>query len=157
MKSFAAWGLTILAMAIITTVAEMLLPKGKTKNVIRSVVATVTVLTIITPIPSLIKGEFLSFDFETGGVTTDASYLEYVDGLKKSTIEKSVTDYLEEHGYNGIKVKVELQGEWGIKSVTIDFSQSGITDKDAHIHKSEIIKLVADRLQIDEEAIMTYG
>lgn len=157
MNSFAAWGLTVLALAIVTTIAEMLLPKGKTKTVIRSVVATVTVLAVITPIPSLIKGEIFNFDFETGGVETDTSYLEYIDGLKKTAIEKSVTDYLKTEGYEGIKVKVELDGEWTVKSATVDFSQSGITDKHEHIYKSEIIKLVAGRLQIGEEAIMTYG
>ncbi len=157
MNSFASWGLTVLALAIITTIAEMLLPKGKTKNVIRSVVATITVLAVITPLPSLIKGEVFDFDFSSGGVQTDREYLEYIDGLKKSAIEKSVTDYLESEGYKGILVDVELDGEWNVKSATVDFSQNGITDKDEHINKSEIIKLIAERLQIGEEAIMTYG
>ncbi|MCH5350450.1 MAG: hypothetical protein J1F39_00580 [Clostridiales bacterium] len=157
MNSFAAWGLTILALAIVTTVAEMLLPKGKTKTVIRSVVATVTVLAVITPIPSLIKGEMFSFDFESGAVETDEDYLSYVDGMKKTAIEKSVTGYLEDKGYRGIKVSVELDGVWRVKSASLDFSQSGITDKDSHIHKNEVIKLVAECLQLNEEAIMTYG
>ena len=157
MNSLAAWGLTVLALAIITTIGEMLLPKGKTKTVIRSVVATVTVLAIITPIPSLIKGEMFAFDFESGSANLDDNYLSYVDGIKKSTIEKSVSDYLEKNGYGGITIKVELEGEWSVKSASIDFSQSGITDKDSHIHKNEVIKLVADYLQLSEEAIMTYG
>ena len=82
MNSFAAWGLTILGLAVVTTIAEMLLPKGKTRNVIRSVAATIAVLVIVTPLPSLLKSGF-KFEFPDGSVQMDDEYLEYTDGLKR--------------------------------------------------------------------------
>lgn len=157
MTAFAGWGLTLLGLAIVTTVAEMLLPHGKTKSAVRYVVAVVAALVIITPIPSMLKhGINFDFDFGTGSVT-DTEYLEYVDGLKEKLIENSVVRYVESKGVSGLIVAVELDGEFNVKSASIDFSKTVMTGNDEHINKSEIIRLVADYLRIGEEAIMTYG
>lgn len=157
MSAFAGWGLSILGIAIIATIAEMLLPQGKMKSAIRYVVATVTALVIVTPIPSLLKNGF-DFDFAFDGeAVTDAEYIEYVDGVKKRLIESSAEEYLESLGYRGIKITVELDGEWNVGSTSIDFSKTVMTGNGEHINKSEIIRLVADYLRIGEEAIMTYG
>ena len=156
MNSFAAWGLTILGLAVITTVAEMLLPSGKTRNVIRSVAATIAVLAIVTPLPNLLKYGF-SFDFTADSVVVDTDYIDYTDGLKANIVSNSAVEYLRSKGFEGgIEVTVELDG-WSVKSATINFSDIGMTENGEHINKKEIIKLVADYLRIGEEAIMSYG
>ncbi|MCH5165749.1 MAG: stage III sporulation protein AF [Clostridiales bacterium] len=156
MSSFAAWGLTILGLAVVTTVAEMLLPQGKTKKVIRSVTATVAVLVIVTPLPSLFKSGF-NFDFEKDAVQIDDKYLEYTEKLKSELYCSAAKKYLAEKGYaTDFEMSVTLDG-WNVKSVTLNFSDFGMTDNAEHIHKSEIIKLVADYFGIGEEAIMSYG
>ena len=156
MNSFAAWGLTILGLAVVTTIAEMLLPKGKTRNVIRSVAATIAVLVIVPPLPSLLKSGF-KFEFPDGSVQMDDEYLEYTDGLKRKTVERAAIAYLAEKGYKeGFTLTVELDG-WSVKSATLNFSDLGMPENTEHINKSEIIKLVADYFGIGEEAIMSYG
>lgn len=156
MNSFAAWGLTILGLAVVTTIAEMLLPKGKTRNVIRSVAATVAVFVIVTPLPNLLKSG-LDFEFPSDSVELDGEYLEYTDGFKRKTVERAAMAYLAEKGYtDGFTLTVELDG-WSVKSATLNFSDSGMPENTEHIHKSEIIKLVADYFGIGEEAIMSYG
>ena len=149
MSAFAAWGLTVLGLAIVTTVAEMLLPQGKTRKVIRSVFATVAVLVIITPIPKLLKS---GVDFET-----DDKYMEYISGIKRDLVLDTAYKYLKEKGLDGVcKLDVQLDG-WSVKSVTVEFLKTGITENGAHINKSEIIGLIADYFGIGEEAVMTYG
>lgn len=157
MSGFAAWGLTLLGLAVVTTIAEMLLPQGKTRKVIRSVAATIAVLVIVTPLPNLIKNGF-DFDFSAGeGVVTDDKYLEYVDGLKSDIIEQAVMSYLKSEGYtDGFTVDVKMDG-WQAKSATVNFFNSGITEEGKHINKSEIIRLIAEYLRIGEEAVMAYG
>ena len=156
MSSFAAWGITILALAVISTVAEMLLPKGKTRNVIRSVTASVAVLAISTPIPGLLKNGF-KFDFSADEVEIDGGYLQYVDGVKEEMLVNSVKNYLSTKGLKSdFVIKLEVDG-WTVKSATVNFSQSVITGGDEHINKSEIIKSIADFFGIDEEAVMSYG
>ena len=158
MSSFAAWGLTILGLAVTTTLAEMLLPQGRTRKVIRSVIATVTVLIIVTPLPKMLSGGF-NFDFSSGdGIPTDSAYIQYVDDAKRGMIERSAEEYVKQSGLGEVRVTVELDDSgYGVKAASIKFDESGITENGEHIHKSEIIKLVAEYLRLSEEAIMTYG
>lgn len=156
MSSFAAWGLAVLGLAVITTVAEMLLPSGKTRNCIRSVAATLAVLVMVMPLPSLIDNGF-SFDFYGAAVETDGAYIAATEQLKCDIAQNAVREYLKQKGLNGdYSVKVYMQG-YAVKSVTVDFSEFGITQKPEHINKSEIIKSIADYFGIDEEAVMSYG
>ena len=156
MSSFAAWGLTILGIAVITTIAEMFLPQGKTKKVIRSVFAVVTVLAIITPLPTLLKNGF-GGSFGEEGVQTDEKYLQYVEDAKKQMLIDSAKKHLKENGISGgYSLDLEADG-WVVKSVKIKFDEPGITEKGEHINKNEIIKLVADFFDIGREAIMTDG
>lgn len=156
MSYFAAWGLTLLGIAVITTVAEMLLPNGKTRKVICSVAATVAVLVIITPIPNLLKNGF-SVDFDWADVPTDEAYLSYVDGYKSNVMENAAKQYLASKGYNDeLEIEVELDG-FEVRSARVNFVESIITDDNSHIHKKEIIKLIAEFFGIGEEAVMYYG
>lgn len=155
MSSFAAWGLTILGLAVVTTVAEMLLPQGKTRNVIRSVAATIAVLVIVTPLPGLFKNG-LDFDFSDGSVEIDENYLDYIEQKKCETVSEAAQKYLEQNGYSGIRISVELDG-FRVKSAVANFVDSGITGDGAHINKSEIKRLLAEYFGIDKEAVMAYG
>lgn len=157
MSGFLAWGLTLLGLAIVTTVAEMLLPQGKTRKVIRSVAATIAVFVIVTPLPNLLKSGF-DFDLSlSDGVVTDEKYLTHVEGLKSDIIENALLEHLKTKGISGgFTVDVDLDG-WQAKSATVNFSDFGITENGEHINKSEIIRLIAEYLRIGEEAVMAYG
>ncbi len=156
MNSFAAWGLTVLGLAITISIAEMLLPQGKMRKVIRSVFATVTALVIVTPLPSLLNTDF-DLDFGMDDIVVDSDYLEYTNGVKAALVAASVNDKLKAAGYIGVSVEVSLDDGWNVHSATVKFSNSSMTEDGEHINKSEIIGLIADYLRIGEEAIMTYG
>lgn len=156
MSGFAAWGLTLLGLAVITTVAEMLLPKGKTRKAICSVSATIAVLVMITPLPELIKNGF-DFDFGSDVVAIDENYIEYIDGVKADMLCSAAKKYIKAQGYEqNFTLEVELDG-WDVKSARIKFYDFGMTGEDKHIYKSEIIKLIAEYFGIGEEAVMAYG
>ncbi len=156
MNAFAAWGLTILGLAIITTIAEMLLPQGKTRNVIRSVAATVATLVIVTPLPSLLRSGF-DFEFSGDEVTVDSDYLAYIDGVKANTFASAAKEYLKSKGLDGdYKIEVTVDGFY-VKSVKVNFADSIMNGNITNINKSEIIKSIADYFDIDEEAVMAYG
>ncbi|MCH5160503.1 MAG: hypothetical protein J1G04_00580 [Clostridiales bacterium] len=164
MSSFASWGLTILGLAVVMTIAEMLLPSGKLKRVIRSVFATITALCIITPIPTLLKSLGAKIDgitFDKDIDITDSEYLDYIDGRKKSIIERGAIEYLATKGIEGVNIEVELDSSgYGVKCARVDFSKFpniGITQDGEHINKSEIILLIAEYFGVGKEAIMTYG
>ncbi len=156
MNSFAAWGLTVLGLATVTTVAEMLLPRGKMRKAIGSVFATVTVFVIITPIPNLIKNG-INFDFATDSVETDGGYIDYMNDVRGAMFADSCTKYLESKGYSeGYEISVESD-VYNVKKVRVDFVDSGMTENGGHINKSEIVALIAEYFGIGKEAVMTYG
>ncbi|MCH5162987.1 MAG: stage III sporulation protein AF [Clostridiales bacterium] len=156
MSSFSAWGLTILGLAIVTTVAEMLLPHGKMRKVISSVFATITVFVIITPIPNLLKNG-VDFDFAADTVQTDDGYLDYIESVRAQMFADSCTEYLKSNGYSdGFTISVESKG-YTVKKVRVDFVHSGMTENGEHINKSELIGLIADYFGIGKEAVMSYG
>ena len=155
MSSFAAWGLTLLGLAVICTIAEMLLPQGKTRSVIRSVMATVAVFVIVTPLPGLIKNGF-DFDFTEDTVNIDTDYIKYTDLLRGQEFAAAAEQYLKQNGYEGVAVTVEMNG-YKVKSVTAKISNSSIMQNGTHINNSEITKLLAEYFGIEKEAVMAYG
>lgn len=157
MTAFAAWGLCLLGIAVITTVSEMLLPSGRLQKVIRSVTATVALLAVVTPMPQLFKSWGISVDGGQSAVTTDGEYIEYVNGLTADIIAKNASEYIRSLGYGEqFTLSVTLDG-YRVKSARVDFSENGITGDNAHIHKKEIVKSVAEYFSIDVEAVMSYG
>ncbi|MDE5593896.1 MAG: stage III sporulation protein AF, partial [Clostridiales bacterium] len=155
MSSFAAWWLTLLGLAVICTVAEMLLPQGKTRGVIRSVMATLAVLVIVTPLPNLIKNGF-DFDFTADTVKLDAEYIKYSDDKRGEYVARAAELYLKQNGYDGIDVSVQMDG-YKVKSVTAKISDSSIMQNGEHINNSEIKKMLAEYFGIEKEAVMAYG
>lgn len=156
MSGFAAWGLSILGLAVITTVAEMLLPSGKMRKIICTVSATIAVLVIVAPLPGLIKNGF-DADFDFSDVPADEAYLQYVESQKAELLAREAERYVKSNGYDDIIiVKVETDG-FAVKSASVNFVELIMSGNDAHIHKSEIIKLVAGYFGIGEEAVMSYG
>ncbi len=156
MNSFAAWGLTVLGLATVTTVAEMLLPRGKMRKALCSVFATVTVFVIITPIPNLVKNG-VNFDFSSDTVKTDEKYLDYVNDVRGEMLARSCEEYLKNKGYSaGYAIKVESDG-YSVKKVSVDFVDSGMNGNVGNINKNEIVTLIAEYFGIGKEAVMTYG
>ena len=155
MSFFAAWGLTLLGLAVICTIAEMLLPHGKTRGVIRSVMATIAVLVIVTPLPNLINNGF-DFDFTADTVNLDTSYIDYSEKKRGEYLATAAQSYLSHNGFDGVEVSVAMDG-YNVESVFYKITKSGMKPNDAHINKIEIEKLLAEYFGIEKEAVMTYG
>ena len=155
MSSFAAWGLTLLGLAVIYTIAEMLLPHGKTRGVIRSVMATIAVLVIVTPLPNLINNGF-DFDFTSDTVSIDEDYIKFSEQKRGEYLATAAQSYLSVSGYDGVDISVTMDG-YNVKSVYYKISKTGIKPNDTHINKNEIEKLLAEYFGIEKEAVMTYG
>lgn len=154
MSSFAAWGLTILGLAVITTIAEMLLPNGKTRKVIRSVMATLSVSAMVMPLPDLLR-RGVDFDFLSHSASPDGRYIAYTEQLKCDYAANAAQSYLDGKGINSVSLTVEMKG-YSVKFVRAKIVDSGITQNGEHINRSEITGLIAEFFGIGEEAVMVY-
>ena len=118
--------------------------KSRLKNIIRSVFATVSVLVIITPIPSIIDNGFdISFSDMIGGIELDESFLEYADKMKIDTLKNAIESALDNDGISGVKIELSARVETNeiiVERVIVDLSDSVIKDNLANINKYEFIK-----------------
>ena len=161
MKAIGAWILTILAVAVIGAVIDLVLPGGRMNKFVKSVFGAVTVLLIVLPLPNLVKngcsvGEFLP----NNSVEIQEDYLEYVSNIKKNSLIKGLCAALTEDGIT--LGDVELDGDFSgstpeITAVKINLSQVVIVGQSQHINMNELIRSkVSQYLAVDKGVIYFY-
>ena len=131
MTFISGWIMSILGIVVLGTTVDLLMTKSRMKNIIRSVFATVSVLVIITPLPSLIRN----------GV--DISFSDMLGQMKIHTMKAAIESALENDGISGVKVELTAEvhdNEITVQRVVIDLSDSVIKDNLANINKYEFIK-----------------
>lgn len=144
MTFISGWIMSILGIVVLGTTVDLLMTKSRMKNIIRSVFATVSVLVIITPLPSLIRnGVDISFSDMLGQIELDTNFLDYADKMKINTMKAAIESALENDGISGVKVELTAEvhdNEITVQRVVIDLSDSVIKDNLANINKYEFIK-----------------
>ena len=87
MTFISGWIMSILGIVVLGTTVDLLMTKSRMKNIIRSVFATVSVLVIITPLPSLIRnGVDISFSDMLGQIELDNTFLDSYVYMKIHTM-----------------------------------------------------------------------
>lgn len=93
-----SWGQGIILAVIISTIIEMILPEGKIKKYVRTIIGTYIVFVVISPIISKITGKEIKLDLFDYTTTTQAyniasidtnAYIEstYINNLKSKIIQ----------------------------------------------------------------------
>lgn len=163
MNMFAAWILSILAIVVVGTIVDLLMSNSKMHKFIRSIFATITVLVIITPLPSLIKNGFKpDGDFILGGdIKLDESYLNYINKNKIKKMETATIAAFEKDGLQFVQVAITAnfdKNEINIVQVIINLEKLVIDKKYEHINKYELVKeLVRKYLLVKEDKIIING
>ncbi len=159
----AKWILNILGAIIIAYIVDLLLTNTKLQKAVRYVLSTITLLIIVTPISSLIKGDGFNanIDFNYQPVIDD-KYLNYVMEKKFEILSSNAEKILEEKGVANAKVDIEgsvnEKGEVNIEMVKINLSESVIDEKIQHINSNDFVKeVVLGYLLVEESAIVCYG
>lgn len=144
MSFITAWIMSILGIVVLGTVVDLLLTKSRLKNFIRSIFATVSILVIITPLPSLVKNGFnIDFSDIQGEIQLDDNFLDYAQKLKIKALEKSMVSAFDQEGISGLIIQVTAVvngNEIEVKRVTIDLRNSVINENLTNINKYEFIK-----------------
>ena len=162
MNAISAWIMSILGIVIIGTLIDLILPSGRIGKYIKSIFATVTVLVIVLPIPSLIKN---NFKIENGNLITpefilDENYIDYANKIKMQYLAKGVETVLAEDGLRNVKVTIDGTSDKNniiIKSVTVNLKNLVIDEDKQHINKYELIReSVTKYLNVEKDAVIIY-
>lgn len=153
MSAFSAWAIAILGVVIIGITVDLLMPSGKMEKPIRSFFAALTLLIIITPLPSLINNGFnVDIDF-SGQSYYDTEYLDYVNGLKADYAANSMQQTLKSKGYSGFTCAVKLKDNLEIESISIKIDANGIYCNGEHINRQVLTNAIAEIFSISEDSI----
>ena len=163
MSALSAWITAIFVAVIVTIGAELLFSDTRMSKFIRSVTATVTLLIIVMPLPSLIKSGFSgtgdnAFEYNP---TLDERFIEFVAGKRLAAVESSLETELEEAGISGAKAEISgktVNGETEIVQVKINLTDSVIDEKLGHINMNELAVTTACKyLGVEKSKVIAYG
>lgn len=144
MNFITAWILSILGIVVMGTVVDLLLTKSRLKNFIRSVFATVSILVIITPLPSIVKNGFnIELSDFSEEVRIDEDFVNFAERQKITTLEEAMKAAFAQEGMEGLSITLDASfanGNIRVKRVTVDLSNSVIKENLANINKYEFIK-----------------
>lgn len=160
--SFGVYILSIVGAVVLTSVADIIMPEGKTSKYVKNALSIFLVLIIISPISQMLSGG-VNFDnfFETDNIQTDYSFILKLNEQKAEALEQNTKSHLKQAGYENITVNILYTGNTeGIKVdyVHLDLTKFEFNANDEHIHIIDnIIKCVSVFLNISKEKIYTYG
>lgn len=161
MNVFAGWILSILGVAILGSVIDLVLPSGRMNKYIKSVFASVGVLILVLPLPNLFKNGCRT-DYKLGDdILLQENYLQSVAEIKKQAIVKGLKESLQADGITLGEVNIE--GDFSgsvpvIYEVKINLSQVVMDGQTEHINKYQpIAEKVSAALAIDKECVHFYG
>lgn len=146
-----SWAQRIIIVIIICTVIEMILPEGKNKKYIKTVIGIYVVFTIISPIITNLNNDqidlnkYLKIDnniaIETSTIIDTNTYIEEV---YKEKLKKDIKSKIEEMNYkvNKIDLKIETENEekYGeILEINLRISKQKEQEKTSNIQIEKII------------------
>lgn len=155
----------VVAISLLTVVAELILQEGEMKKYIIGIVRLALVSAVVV---SLIQGIFSLqvtntdiYESNLSVVTDNFGTIEYISSVRNELYEKKLSDDFLQLGISGVKVHIVCYYDgnaYRTSSVTVDFSGTGISEETANILSIEEIKeIVMARVDIAEEAIKIYG
>lgn len=136
-----AWIMSIVGVAVLTLLVDILVPEGETSKYIKSVFAILTVLIIASPLPKLFSSEFVFEDFfgETEAAYVDYDYAERLNERRIEFLENKVAEVLSDKKFE-CRVTIDARFDKGkmiIERIKIKTQKSVIVGTEANI---DIIK-----------------
>ena len=155
-----SWVMSILAVVALSVCADLLLGGRRIGKFVKSVFASLTILIIVSPLPSLLNAElnvdgFLFYE----NVQIDEGFIQYSSSQKASVLERALADELDNHGYKQVTVSIEGQfdSEIKISFVSVNLRNLVMDEKVAHINKYDAITAIASEfLDVNKGVIVVY-
>ncbi len=147
--------ISVLVVAVVLTVAELIIPSGKLKNTVTVVLSIVFLAIMIKPIANLDVENLFDLS-KIEDFSEDNAVSAYVETNLKSYYEKSIIKELLLNELVAEKVNVELCNTQ-ITKVEIYLSNLVIDENYGHINISVIESYISEKLSIDSDILTVYA
>lgn len=154
MKSYI---ISIVSVAILIALAELILPQGRLKNVVNTVFSLFLLIVIIKPLNSIEESSIPTFNQEDVAKTIDVSYVyDYFDSKAEDYYASYYKNILFENDLIAESVIVKIN-DMKIEKIKIFLSNLVIPEENVHINNNVISLYVAEILGIEAEKVEIYA
>lgn len=160
MITISSWILSICGIVVVGLLAEIVLPSGKTNKLIKSVLALLSISTIIYPLKQI---DFENFDINNlfdSQIKIDSEFVENRNNEKIKEIEIKIENDLLDNGYTCVDIEIlgcYKKEKLLIENVYVDLSDLVLTDKKLNINKyTNIVAIIKNIIDVKEECIVFY-
>lgn len=157
MSLISKWIVEVLCAVILSIVADFILPSGKTRSLVKSVCAVLTIFVMITP---LVSGGKIDFNAYFSEFTIDKNF---VDARKDDIIDgtaRNIESSLRASGFEGVKVKIDGEfegGELKIEGISVDLKNLVLTNGNDNINKyNNIFAIISSVVKVDRDRVVFY-
>lgn len=142
-----AWILSIAGVTVLSVLVDLILPSGQTAKYIKNVFAFIMILVIISPLPSLLKGNFkINEIFESEEIVLQENFIYQINKDKLDQLEKNIESEIEEAGMQNVDVSISadvFSYQMKIKEIYVDLSDLVIDENVGHIDiRKAITKII---------------
>lgn len=147
------WILSVSAMILLTSVADILLPEGKTNKTVRCVMSFACLFVLVAPLQKFANGQLNPGDFfSDGGYEVQETFLDYAFSEKISALESDAERKIAEAGLSADRVEIFADNVDEIPAVR-GAEVYGAGEGEA----KQIEKLLSEYLNIGQGEIIFYG
>lgn len=160
MSGISSWILSIAGVCVLGVLVDLILPSGQTKKYIKGIFAFITVLVVISPLPSLVNSNFsLSTIFgDEQTIVIQEDFIYEVNKQRLSSIENMIEMDLSEQGIEDVDITLSaniFSDELSIDAVFVDLSRMVLSSNLQHKDINElVIKSVLKYVQIEKDNIV---
>ena len=108
-----SWVQGIIIAVVISTIIEMILPKGTIKKYVKTVIGVYIIFVIISPLITKLTGKEINFskyklpEIEKPQTTIDTN--AYIESTYINKIKKEIMDTINKEGYNVENIELEIE------------------------------------------------
>ena len=132
---------------------EIILPEGENSKYIRGIFSIIVIFVIVSPMPKLLKGDFIK-DFASGGDTAqieiDEDYYQSVKAEIQNTIISGLKSELAASGYESVEFEITFDDGYAYSIEKVTVTSVFTTDKEWEEVKS-IIKNYVGNATVEKE------
>lgn len=141
------WVLSVTAVICLTVLLDIIMPDGQMKKYVKGIVSIIVIFVIITPLTSIVVGEF---DLTKGNITIDSDMLDNLestsDRYRETQLEAMLSD-------DDITADVKIENDNGKKKVEVIIQNQVLSENEMNILKQKVKDTVTDFLGIDSGSV----
>lgn len=154
-----SWVVQLCSTIILTAICEILLPNGKTQKTCKIALSLITLAILIRPVFILFEN-----NYNFNSIFDDTVFIDYavgIDSYAESLVEKDVTNYLKNMGFqiDDCTVSGELvDGYFKVDLIEINLINDVINGDSEHIFSNErIIDAIVAEFKVEKERVVIFN